>query len=79
MVCCVLLCVHSSFAIILKGKRGRVALLFLSSWCLVIVVRLPQGATGLSEFCDHTIFAILEILEKVCCVLLCVLLVLQSS
>ena len=30
--------VHSSFAIILIGKRELVALLSLSSWCLVIVV-----------------------------------------
>ena len=40
MFCCALLCVHSSFAIILKGKRELVALLSLSSWCLVIVVWL---------------------------------------
>ena len=33
-------CVHSSFAIILMGKREQVALLSLSSWCLVIVVWL---------------------------------------
>ena len=33
-------CVHSSFAIILMGKRGMVALLCLSSLCLVIVVWL---------------------------------------
>ena len=40
MFCCVLLWVHSSFAIILMGKRELVALLSLSSWCLVIAVRL---------------------------------------
>ena len=40
MFCCTLLCVHSSFAIILMGKRGLVALLSLSSWCLMIVVLL---------------------------------------
>ena len=40
MFCCALLCVHSSFAIILMGKRELVALLSLPSWCLVIVVRL---------------------------------------
>ena len=40
MFCCALLCVHSSFAIILMGKRELVALLCLSSWCLVIVVWL---------------------------------------
>ena len=40
MVCCALLYVHSSFAIILMGKSEMVSLLSLSSWCLVIVVRL---------------------------------------
>ena len=32
--------VHSSFVIILMGKRELVTLLSLSSWCLVIVVWL---------------------------------------
>ena len=36
MFCCTLILVHSSFAIILMGKRELVALLSLSSWCLVI-------------------------------------------
>ena len=40
MFCCTLLYVHSSFAIILKGRRKLVALLSLSSWCLVIDVWL---------------------------------------
>ena len=40
MFCCALLCVHSSIAIILMGKRELVALLSLSSWCLVMVERL---------------------------------------
>ena len=35
-----LLYVHSSFAILLMGKRELVALVSLSSWCLVIVVWL---------------------------------------
>ena len=35
--CCALLTVHSSFAM---GKRGLVAFLGLSSWCLVVVVWL---------------------------------------
>ena len=35
--CCTLLYVHSSIAIILMGKRELVALLNLSSWCLVMV------------------------------------------
>ena len=38
MFCYALLCVHSSRAIISVGKRELVALLCLSSWCLVIVV-----------------------------------------
>ena len=40
MFCCMLLYVHSSIAIILMGKRELVALLSLSSLCLVIVVWL---------------------------------------
>ena len=40
MFCCALLYVHSSFAIILMGERELVALLSLSSWCLVIAVWL---------------------------------------
>ena len=47
MFCCTLLYVHSSIAIILMGKREQIALLNLSSWCLVVVERLflvvPQG------------------------------------
>ena len=38
--CCSLLYVHSSIAIVLMGKKGLVALLNLSSWCLVMVERL---------------------------------------
>ena len=40
MFCCMLLYVHSSIAIILMRKRELVALLNLSSWCLVMVERL---------------------------------------
>ena len=40
MFCGALLYVQSSFAIILIGKRELVALLSLSSWCLMIVVWL---------------------------------------
>ena len=40
MFCCTLLYVHSSFAIILIGKRELVALLSLSPWCLVMIVWL---------------------------------------
>ena len=55
-----LLYVHSSIAIILIGKRELVALLNLSSWCLVMVERLflevPQGCLRfvIVEFPDHT-------------------------
>ena len=42
MFCCTLLYVHSSIAIILMGKRELVALLNLSSWCLVMVEGLLQ-------------------------------------
>ena len=38
--CCALLSVHFSFAILLMGNRELVALLGVSSWCLVIVVWL---------------------------------------
>ena len=60
MFCCTLLYVHSSIAIILMGKRELVALLNLSSWCLVMVERLflalPRGCLRfvIVEFPDHT-------------------------
>ena len=50
MFCCALLCVHSSFAIILMGKRELVALLSLVSYDCCVA--LPRGATGLSAVCD---------------------------
>ena len=60
MFCCMLLDVHSSIAIILMGKRELVALLNLSSWCLVMVERLflmvPRGCLQfvIVVFPDHT-------------------------
>ena len=60
MFCCTLLCVRSSIGIILIGKRELVALLNLSSWCLVMVERLflavPQGFLQflIVVFPDHT-------------------------
>ena len=60
MFCCILLYVHSSSAIILMGKRELVALLNLSSWCLVVVGRLflavPRGCLRfvIVVFPDHT-------------------------
>ena len=55
-----LLNVRSSIAIILMGKRELVALLGLSSWCLVMVERLflavPRGCLQfvIVVFPDHT-------------------------
>ena len=60
MFCCTLLCVRSSIAVILMGKRELVALLNLSSWCLVVVgwlfLVLPQGCLRfvIVVFPDHT-------------------------
>ena len=60
MFCCTLLYVHSSIAINLKGKRELIALLNLSSWCLVMVERLflvvPRGCLQfvIVVFPDHT-------------------------
>ena len=60
MFCFALLYVHSSIAIILMGKRKLVALINLSSWCLVVVGRLflavPRGCLQflIVVFPDHT-------------------------
>ena len=60
MFCCTLLYVHFSIAIILMGKRELIALLNLSSWCLVVVERLfltvPRGCLQfvIVVFPDHT-------------------------
>ena len=60
MFCCMLLYVQTSIAIILMGKRELIALLNLSSWCLVMVVRLflavPRGSLQfvIVVFPDHT-------------------------
>ena len=60
MFCCALLYVHSSIAIILIGKRELIALLHLSSWCLMMVERLflavPRGCLQfvIVVFPDHT-------------------------
>ena len=65
MFCCKLLYVRSSIAIILMGKRELVALLNLSSWCLVMVERLflavPWGCLRfvIVVFPDHTHFLFL--------------------
>ena len=60
MFCFTLLYVHSSIAIILMGKRELVALLSLSSWCLVMVewlfLAVPWGYLRfvVVVFSDHT-------------------------
>ena len=57
---CWILYVHSSIAIILMGKRELVALLNLSSWCLVMVewlfLLVPWGCLRfvIVVFPDHT-------------------------
>ena len=60
MFCCTLLYAHSSIAIILMGKRELIALLNLSSWCLVMVewlfLAVPWGCLWfvIAVFHDHT-------------------------
>ena len=60
MFCCMLLYVSSGIAVVLVGRRGLVALLGLSSWCLVMVERLflavPRGCLQfvIVVFPDHT-------------------------
>ena len=70
MFYCMLLDVHSSIAIILMGKRELVALLNLSSWCLVMVERLflavPWGClqSVIVVFPDHTHLLFLYICKQ---------------
>ena len=55
LFCYALLCVHSSFAIILKRKRKLVALLSLSYCCIVtinVMWLFPCSAVGWSAVCD---------------------------
>ena len=60
MFCCALFYVHSSIASILMGKRELIALLNLSSWCLVMVEWLILAVPGgclqfvIVVFPDHT-------------------------
>ena len=60
MFCCALLDVHSSIAIILMGERVLIALLNLSSWCLVteqqLFLGVPRGCLQfvIVVFPDHT-------------------------
>ena len=72
MICCTLLHAHSSIAIILMGMRELIALLNLSSWCLVMVERLflavPRGCLRfvIVVFPDHThlLFLIIDKIIK---------------
>ena len=69
MFCCLLLYVHSSIAIILMGKRELIALLNLSSWCLVMVEQLfltvPRGCLQfvIVVFPDHTHLLFLKLVR----------------
>ena len=66
MFCCTLLYVHSNITIILMGKRELVALLNLSSWCLVMVewlfLAVPWGCLRfvIVVYPDHTHLLILK-------------------
>ena len=71
MFCCTLLYVHSSIAIILMWKRELVALLNLSSWCLVVVGRLFLAMPGgclqfvIVVFPDHThLLFLIDIIKR---------------
>ena len=82
MFCCTLLYVLSSIAIILMGKRELIALLNLSSWCLVMVERLflavprgclqfvivvfPDHAHLLFFIFTHSKFMLLETVNNLC-------------
>ena len=69
MICCTLLYVHSSIAIILMGKRELVALLGLSPRCLVIVewlfLAVPWSCLQflIVVFPDHTHLLFLKKLQ----------------
>ena len=72
MYCCTLFYVHSSIAIILMGKRELIALLNLSSWCLVMVERLflavPRGCLQfvIVVFPDHIHLLFLVGMNLIC-------------
>ena len=71
MFCCTLLYVCSSIAIILMGKRELIALLNLSSWCLVMVERLflavPRGCLQFVIVVFLIILTYYYILQKRAC------------
>ena len=69
--CCRLLYVNSSTVIILMGKRELVALLNLSSWCLVMVewvfLAVPWGCLRfvIVVFPDHTHLLFLMVFSEI--------------
>ena len=73
MFCCTVLYVHSSIAIILMGKKELVALLNLSSWCLVMVEWLSLAVSwgclrfGIVVFPDYTHLLFLAVLSMGIC------------
>ena len=72
MVCCALLYVLSSFAIILMGKRELVALLCLSSWsqviCVLLFLMMPRAYLqfAIVAFPDHTHILFLIVFLMLC-------------
>ena len=73
MFCCTLLCVHSGVAVILMGKRELIALLNLSSWCLVSCCPFWGGGSVVVD-CLFVVAPILGVCgcSIFCCTLLCV-------
>ena len=71
--CRTFLYVHSSIATILMGKRELVALLNLSSWCLVMVewlfLAMQWGCLRfvILVFPDYTHLLFLELIAKLYC------------
>ena len=57
IICCTLLCVHCSFAIIFIGKRELDDLRSLSSWCFMMVVSVTMSNEGNIRISDGCINA----------------------
>ena len=70
MFCYALRYVHSSIAIILMGKIELIALLYLASWCLVMVewlfLAVPWGCLRvvIVVFPDHTHLLFLQSINR---------------
>ena len=73
MFCCTLFYVHSSIAIILMEKRELIALLNMSSCCLVMVellfLAVPRDCLQfvIVVFSDHTHLLFMMTQGKYCC------------